>query len=256
MIEQLFTLQGKTALITGGGKGIGAMMTQGLIESGADVIIASRSLETCEAFAAEMNKLGKGKCTGMTVDLSSVENITTFAEKLSDQVGHLDILINNSGASWGAPLEDYPEKGWDKVMDLNVKAVFFLTKSLLPLLKKQASQENPSRIVMISSVAAVSPDSMMAYSYGPSKAAVKQLGKELAKDLVTDHILVNTIGPAVFESNMTKAFDMTQMAALHPVGRIGKATDIAGLAIFLCSKASSFITGTYIPLDGGFLLRS
>ena len=141
-------------------------------------------------------------------------------------------------------------------MDLNVKAVFFLTKSLLPLLKKQASQENPSRIVMISSVAAVSPDSMMAYSYGPSKAAVKQLGKELAKDLVADHILVNTIGPAVFESNMTKAFDMKQMAALHPVGRIGKPTDIAGLAIFLCSKASSFITGTYIPLDGGFLLRS
>ena len=256
MIENLFSLEGKTALITGGGKGIGAMMTQGLIESGANVIIASRSLETCESYAEEMNKLGKGKCSAMSVDLSSVENITAFAESLADRVDHLDILINNSGASWGAPLEDYPEKGWDKVMDLNVKAVFFLTKSLLPLLRKQANQEDPTRIVMISSVAAVSSDSMMAYSYGPSKAAVKQLGKELAKDLVTDHILVNTIGPAVFESNMTKAFDLKQMAALHPVGRIGQPTDIAGLAIFLCSKASSFITGTYIPLDGGFLLRS
>ena len=256
MIENLFSLEGKTALITGGGKGIGAMMTQGLIESGANVIIASRSLETCESYAEEMNKLGKGKCSAMSVDLSSVENITAFAESLADRVDHLDILINNSGASWGAPLEDYPEKGWDKVMDLNVKAVFFLTKSLLPLLRKQASQEDPTRIVMISSVAAVSSDSMMAYSYGPSKAAVKQLGKELAKDLVTDHILVNTIGPVVFESNMTKAFDLKQMAALHPVGRIGQPTDIAGLAIFLCSKASSFITGTYIPLDGGFLLRS
>jgi len=256
MIENLFTLEGKTALVTGGGKGIGAMMTQGLIESGADVIIASRSLETCEAFAEEMNKLGKGKCTAMSVDLSSVENIKAFAEGLADRVDHLDILINNSGASWGAPLEDYPEKGWDKVMDLNVKSVFFLTKALLPMLRKQATHEEPTRIIMISSVAAVSSDSLMAYSYGPSKAAVKQLGKELAKELVGDHILVNSIGPAVFESNMTKAFDMDQMAKMHPVGRIGRDTDIAGLAIFLCSKASSFITGTYIPLDGGMLLNA
>lgn len=255
MIENLFSLAGKTALITGGAKGIGAMMTQGLIESGADVIIASRSLEKCESYAEEMNALGKGKCTAMTVDLSNLGSIESFAKQLQDSVDHLDILINNSGASWGAPLYDYPEQGWDKVMDLNVKGVFFLTKELLPLIKKNASHEEPSRIIMISSVAAVSADSMMAYSYGPSKAAVKQLGKELAKDLVGDHILVNTIGPAVFESNMTKAFDLTQMAALHPVGRIGKPTDIAGLAIFLCSKASSFITGTYIPLDGGFLLR-
>ena len=255
MIENLFSLEGKTALITGGAKGIGAMMTQGLIESGADVIIASRSLETCEAFAAQMNLLGKGTCTAMTVDLSDVEAINVFADKLASHIDHLDILINNSGASWGAPLDDYPEGGWDKVMDLNVKGVFFLTKALLPLLKKKATHEEPSRIIMISSVAAVSADSMMAYAYGPSKAAVKQLGKELAKDLVADHILVNTIGPAVFESNMTKAFDMEQMAEWHPVGRIGRPTDIAGLAIFLCSKASSFITGTYIPLDGGALLR-
>jgi len=255
VIENLFSLEGKTALVTGGAKGIGAMITQGLIESGAKVYIASRSAEACNAFAEEMNALGKGTCVALPTDLSSVENIDGLAKELSNRETALDILINNSGLSWGAPLGSYPEKGWDKVMNLNVKAVFFLTQALLPLLKNAASKEEPSRIIMISSVAAVDSESLSAYAYGPSKAAVAQLGVQLSRDLAKDHIRVNTIAPGIFESKMTKHFDLEEAAKQKPVGRIGRPTDIAGTVIFLSSKAGSFMTGNYIPLDGGFLIR-
>jgi len=230
------------------------MITQGLVESGAKVYIASRSLEACEGFAAEMNKLGKGQCVGLSVDLSNMDSIHALAKSIGDKESQLDILINNAGATWGAPLEEFPEKGWDKIMTLNTKGPFFLTQALLSLLRKGATLDEPSRIIMISSVAAKSSESLSSWSYGPSKAAIAQLGTILAKDLAKDHILVNTIGPAVFESKMSSHFDMDQMAKAHPVGRIGRPTDIAGLTIFLSSKAGSFVTGTYIPLDGGFLI--
>lgn len=255
MIENLFSLEGKIALVTGGAKGIGAMITQGLVESGAKVYIASRSKEACEDFAKEMNVLGKGSCIGLSVDLSNMDSIQALVQSISSKESHLDILINNAGATWGAPLEEFPEKGWDKIMNLNTKGPFFLTQALLPLLKKAATMVEPARIVMISSVAAVSSESLSSYSYGPSKAAIAQLGKMLARDLAKDHILVNTIGPAMFESKMTSHFDADMMAKAHPVGRIGRPTDIAGLTIFLTSKAGSFVTGTYIPLDGGFLIK-
>jgi len=255
MIENLFSLKNKVVLVTGGAKGIGAMITQGLVESGAKVYIASRSGDACQAFANEMNALGKGTCIGASVDLSNMDSINGLVQEISKNEEGIDILINNSGASWGAPLGEFPEKGWDKVMDLNAKGVFFLTQAMLPLLKNAGTHEEPSRIVMISSVAAVSSESLSSYSYGPSKAAVMQLAKILAKDLAKDKILVNTIGPGVFESKMTSHFDLEEMAKAHPVGRIGKPTDIAGLVIFLCSKAGSFMTGNYIPLDGGFLIK-
>jgi len=255
MIENLFSLEGKTALVTGGAKGIGAMITQGLVESGAKVYIASRSQEACETFAEKMNALGKGSCVGLSVDLSNMESIEALTKSIGEQESQLDILVNNAGATWGAPLGEFPEKGWDKIMTLNVKGAFFLTQGLLPLLKKGATLDDPSRVVMISSVAARSSESLSSYSYGPSKAAIAQLGVILAKDLAKEHILVNTIGPAVFESKMSVHFDLEQMAKAHPVGRIGRPTDIAGLVIFLTSKAGSFMTGTYIPLDGGFLIK-
>jgi len=255
MIENLFSLEGKTALVTGGAKGIGAMITQGLVESGAKVYIASRSADACNAFAEKMNALGKGACVALPKDLSTTENIDELVKELSEKESSLNILINNSGVSWGAPLGQYPEKGWDKVMNLNVKSVFFLTQALLPLLKKAASKKDPSRIIMISSVAAVDSESLSAYAYGPSKAAVAQLGKQLARDLAKDQILVNTIGPGIFPSKMSAHFDLEEAAKQKPVGRVGRPTDIAGTTIFLSSKAGSFMTGNYIPLDGGFIIR-
>ena len=201
-----------------------------------------------------MNALGQGECVALPGDLSKVESAYALSKALSELEPHLDILINNAGTSWGAPLGEFPEKGWDKVMDLNVKSPFFLTQALLPLLKNKASKEDPSRIIMISSIAAVLADSISAYSYGPSKAAIAQLGKMLAKDLVKDHILVNTIAPGLFESKMTAYLDYDAEVKNIPVGRIGRPEDIAGLVIYLCSKAGSFMLGNYIPVDGGQLL--
>ncbi len=255
MIKDLFRLDGKVALVTGGSRGIGLMITQGLIESGAKVYISSRSADTCSRVADEMNALKQGECVALPADLSKLENIEALVEAFSKLEPHLDILINNAGASWGAPLGQFPEKGWDKVMDINVKSPFFLTQALLPLLKGKASQEDPSRVIMISSIAAVSSDSISAYSYGPSKAAIAQLGKQLARDLVKEHILVNTIAPGVFESKMTSHMDMDAVAKFVPVGRIGHPRDIAGLVIYLCSKAGGFMVGNYLPIDGGHLIK-
>ena len=156
---------------------------------------------------------------------------------------------------WVAPLGEFPERAWDKVMDLNAKSPFFLTQALLPLLKGRASQDDPSKVIMISSVAATTSLSLSSYSYGPSKAAVTQLGKILARDLVKDHILVNTIAPGVFESNMTSQMDMEAEAKAIPVGHIGRPINIVGLVIYLCSKAGGFMVGNYIPVDGGHLIR-
>jgi len=255
MVENLFRLDGKVALVTGGSRGIGAMIVQGLVESGAKVYITSRSLEACEEVASKMNALGHGECIAMPADLSKNDNIESLVKELSTKESQLDILINNAGASWGAPLGEFPEQGWDKVMNINVKAPFFLTQSVLPLLRNGASQSDPSRIIMISSIAAVSPDSISAYSYGPSKAAIAQLGKVLSKELVSEHILVNTIAPGIFPSKMTSYLDMDQAANMTPVGRVGQPEDIAGLVIYLCSKAGGFMVGNYIPLDGGFLVK-
>ena len=253
MIENLFNLKGKVALVTGGAKGLGAMMTQGLVEAGAKVYISSRSVSACAAFAEEMSKIGE--CIALPMDLSTVENCKELATQLAEKEEKLDILINNSGVSWGATLEDFPEKGWDKVMNINVKSVFFLTQSLLPMLRTAGTADNPSRVINISSIAAKSNDSLSAYSYGPSKAAVTQLTRLLAKDLIKDNILVNAIAPGFFPSNMTAHYDRKEIIAHTPMGRIGRPTDIAGLVIYLCSSGSNFMTGNYIPIDGGALLK-
>lgn len=254
MIQELFKLDGKVALVTGGGKGIGAMITKGLVESGAKVYISSRSQEACDAYAAEMSKLGK--CVALPKDLSKLENIIELVDELKSQEEHLDILVNNSGATWGTDFESFPEKGWDKVMDLNAKSVFFLSQKLLPLLKKNASQADPSRIINISSVMSESTVSLGAFSYSASKAAVTHMSRCLARELADDFILVNTVGPGFFPTDMTSHLPKDAIASEVPLKRLGSGDDIAGLVVFLSSKASSYITGSYIPVDGGFLIKS
>jgi len=252
MIENLFDLSGKVALVTGGAKGIGAMITRGFVEAGAKVYISSRSAEACEAYAQEMSAFGT--CIALPMDLSTVENINILIADLSKRESQLDILVNNSGVSWGAPLGQFPEKGWDKVMDLNVKSLFFLTQGLLPLIKAGSSAGSPGRVINISSVAAVNAAGLDAFSYSASKAAVMQLTRVLANKLAKDHILVNSIAPGFFPSKMTKHMDLEQLSKHVPLRRVGQPTDIAGLAIFLASNASSYMTGTYIPVDGGLLI--
>ncbi len=253
MIENLFSLEGKVALVTGGAKGIGAMISQGLVESGAKVYVSSRSAEACENFAQEMSKIGQ--CAALPADLSSLENIDNLVKELTQKESKIDILINNAGATWGHPLGDFPEKGWDKVMNLNVKSIFFLTQAMLPLLRAAASKESPSRVVNISSIMAEMPFVMNSWSYSPSKAALKQMTRNLANELTKEQILVNCIGPGFFPTKMTAFMDKKQMAGIAPIGRGGQASDIAGLVIYLCSKAGSFMAGNFIPLDGGILMK-
>ncbi len=252
MIEGLFRLDGKVALVTGGAKGIGAMITQGLVESGAKTYISSRSASACEAFAQEMSQYGT--CIALPMDLSNLDNIERLCQQIGEKEEKLDILINNSGVSWGAKLGEFPEKGWDKVMDLNVKSLFFLTQGLLPMIKAASSPESPGRIINISSVAARIAGGLDAFSYNASKAAVENLTKVLANKLAKDHVLVNAIAPGFFPTKMTSHFDEKELIKHIPLNRTGNPTDMAGLAIFLCSKASNFMTGTYIPIDGGQLI--
>lgn len=253
MIENLFNLKGKVALVTGGAKGLGAMITRGLVEAGVKVYISSRSADSCTAYAKEMAQYGE--CVALPADLTNMENISALAAKISENETQLDILINNSGATWGAPIGQFPEKGWDRVMDLNVKTIFFLTQEVLPLLKAASSPDNPARIINISSVFSYMANIMNTFSYGASKAAVNQLTRNLAHTLAPENILVNAIAPGFFPTKMTGHMDEKEQAAHIPLKRSGKPTDIAGLVIFLSSQAGSFMTGNVIPLDGGMLVK-
>lgn len=252
-LESLFSLAGKTALVTGGAKGIGRMISEGLLQAGARVYIASRSADDCAAAAEEMSALGD--CRAFPHDLSGLAGVQALVADV-EQAGHgLDILINNSGATWGASLEAFPESGWDKVMDLNVKSPFFLLQNLLPLLKAAASSEDPARVINISSVAGMLAATQSAYSYMASKAAISHLSKGLALDLAKDNIAVNAVAPGFFPSKMTRHMSseegMEMLCALTPLGRIGKPSDVSGMVIYLCSPAGAFVTGSVLPLSGG-----
>lgn len=260
MFESLFTLTGKIALVTGGSRGLGYQMAQGLLEAGAArVYITARSEADCEKAAQELSTFGD--CVPLAADVSSVENARALADEIAQRESHLDILINNAGTAWGASFEDYPEKGWDRVMALNVKTPFFLTQALTPLLRKNASAEHTSSVINIGSVAGIIGDGFANYSYGPSKAAVHQLTRNLAKDLAEQHIRVNAIAPGRFFSKMTEYASENKAIydkeiAMMPLHRWGGDTDIAGVAIMLCAKAGAFITGEIITVDGGTTLAS
>ncbi len=250
----LFDVSGKTALVTGGGRGIGLMIAGGLVQAGAQVVIASRKVDTLEAAAAELREYGD--CEAIPGDLSTPEGARALAEAVRSRWPALNILVNNSGASWGAPLEEFPESGWDRVIHTNLEGIFHLTVGLLPALRAAAGAEDPARVINIGSVDGIRVPLVENYSYSASKAAVHMLTRHLAKRLAGEHITVNAIAPGPFDSKMMAfLLDTPEKRAeveRHiPLGRIGRPDDAAGLTLFLASRAGSYLTGTVIPLDGG-----
>lgn len=252
-----FSLQGRIALVTGGTRGIGKMIAKAFVEAGATVYVCARDGDACAQTAAELSAFGT--CHGIAANLASEEGVHVLAEQLAGKIDSLDILVNNAGTTWGAPLESYPAKGWEKVMQLNVTSVFSCIQQLLPLLRKAGSVASPARVINIGSVAGISSHGEDAYAYGPSKAALHQLSRMLARELVGAHINVNVIAPGRFPSKMTQfiAQDDAAMAedcALIPMQRWGREEEIAALAISLASAAGAYMTGAIIPIDGGFHL--
>ena len=255
-IDNLFNVQGKVALVTGGGSGIGTMATEALVRAGCRVYIASRRLESCEAVAEEYNAMGPGSVIAMQADLSTEEGTRALAAALGEREDSLDILVNNSGMTWGAPFDEFPRSKWDEVMALNVSAVADLTKNLMPMLKKAGTAQDPARIVNLGSVVGTRAASNQAYSYGASKAAIHHLTKMLANEFGCMHITVNAIAPGPFPSRMMAHVIRDDarkkaMEARVPLHRVGEPEDIAGVLLMLCSRAGAYITGGIIPLDGG-----
>ena len=256
-LEELFGVHGKTALVTGAATGIGRMMAEALVRTGANVLIASRKGEACEAVAAELNALGApGSAEGFAGDVSTAEGVAALSAEVLQRTGTLNILINNAGKSWGAPYAEFPFEGWEKVMSVNVAGLFTLTRDLTPLLKATASAQDPARIINIGSVAGHTPTGDLVYSYSASKAAVHHLTTILAKEMARDHVTVNALAPGPFVSNMTKHFMRSedtreQIAHDCPMGRIGVPSDIQGCVLFLCGKGGAYTTGGVIPVSGG-----
>jgi NAD(P)-dependent dehydrogenase (short-subunit alcohol dehydrogenase family) len=253
-LSDLFDIQGKTALVTGGSRGIGLMIARGLLDAGARVVISSRKETDLNAAAQELGQLGD--CEPIPADLSRPEGAAGLAAAVVERFPELNVLVNNAGATWGAPLEEFPQSGWDRVIGTNVEGIFHLTVALLPALRAAASAEDPARVINIGSVDGLRAPVTENYSYSASKAAVHMLTRHLAKRLAADQITVNAIAPGPFESKMT-AFLLdapearNAMVEMVPLGRIGRPDDAAGLVQFLASRAGSYLTGTVIPMDGG-----
>ena len=250
-LTELFGLGGKVALVTGGGRGIGRMIAEAFVAAGAArVYIASRN-------PGEAAELG---CLPLVADLTSEVGCRALAADLAAREPRLDILVNNSGASWLAPLEAYPESEWDRLFQLNLKAPFFLTRVLLPLLEAAGGPDDPARVINIGSIAGSIAESQSCYAYGLSKGALHQLGRMLARELASRHITVNAIAPGRFATKMTKGITddparYEREAAAVPLGRWGAPDDMAGVALLLASHAGAYLTGATIPLDGGSMLQ-
>ena len=254
-MENLFNLKGKIALVTGGSRGIGAMIAEGFVRNGVKTYISSRKSDPCDKKAKELSKYGE--CISIPADLTDMNEMDKLVTKIKDKETKLNILVNNAGAAWGASFDDFPEIGWDKVMDTNVKSIFFLTQKLVDILETSASTSDPSRIINIGSIDGIGIPRAETYSYPASKAAVHQLTKVLANRLANRNINVNAIAPGPFQSNMmahTLEEYGEQIKSSVPRGRIGVPEDMAGASIFLSSRASSYITGSIIPVDGGSLI--
>ncbi len=249
--DQLFSVAGKTVVVTGGSRGIGRMIAGGFVAAGADVVIASRKADAVDAAVAELAAFGS--CTGLAADLSTEEGARAFAEAVSSDHEAVHVLINNAGATWGAPLVDHDAASWDRVLNLNVQGVFHTTKFFLPMLQAAATPDDPARVINIGSIDGIHVPVLESYSYSSSKAAVHQLTRHLARHLAPS-ITVNAVAPGPFESKMMaatlEAFG-EQIAAGAPLKRIGRPDDMAGVAIFLASRAGSYLTGAVIPVDGG-----
>jgi NAD(P)-dependent dehydrogenase (short-subunit alcohol dehydrogenase family) len=253
-MSDLFDVSGKTALVTGGSRGIGLMIARGLVQAGARVIVSSRKSNDVEVAAQELAAIGD--CHAIPGDVSTPEGATELAQATRERFASLNILVNNAGTGWGAPLEEFPASGWEKVAHTNVQGVFHLTVALLPELRAAAERDDPARVINIGSIDGIRTPSLDNYSYSASKAAVHMLTRHLAKRLADEHITVNAIAPGPFESKMTAFMFETperreMVEGMVPLRRIGRPDDAAGLTLFLSSRAGSYLTGTVIPLDGG-----
>ena len=259
--DDIFSIRGKVALVTGGSRGIGEMIAAGFLAAGAKVYISSRKADVCDATAERLAKTYGGTCISLPADLSQMSGIESLVARLAAKEDKLDILVNNAGAAWGAPIESFPEVGWDKVMDTNVKGVFFLTQKLLPLLRKAAAEGAPARVINIGSIDGLKSAAFDTFSYGASKAAVHHLTRFLASHLTKERILCNAIAPGPYPTWMlstgvgfggeTENADWDRVGRGNPSGRVGTPEDIAGLAIFLSSRAGEFVVGQVIASDGG-----
>ncbi len=253
-MKNLFDISGRVAVVTGGSRGIGKMIAQGFVENGVKTYISSRKSDVCDAAAEELS--AHGECISVPMDLSTVEGCEALAEKINDLEDKLDILVNNAGATWGAPIDSFPEQGWDKVMDINLKGPFFLTQRLLPLLRAAATYDEPARVINIASIDGYKNNAIETYSYAASKAGMVHLTRHMARNLAPDNILVNAIAPGPFESKMmeyTLNEHGERIRESNPRKRIGRPEDMAGAAIFLASRASDYIVGETIKVDGGIV---
>jgi NAD(P)-dependent dehydrogenase (short-subunit alcohol dehydrogenase family) len=256
-MKNLFDIGGKLALITGGSRGIGEMIATGYVANGVKTYISARNAEACDATAARLSE--HGECISIPADLSTMDGIRALADELNARESQLDILVNNAGATWGAPIDEFPEAGWDKVMNINVKGPFFLTQALLTLLESSASAADPARIINIGSIDGLNVNTMGTYSYGPSKAALHHLTRMLASHLAGRHITANAIAPGPFPSKMTAGIQQAmgdEITENVPLKRWGEPADMAGAAIFLASKAGAYVSGAVIPVDGGIVAAS
>jgi NAD(P)-dependent dehydrogenase (short-subunit alcohol dehydrogenase family) len=263
-IADLFSVKDKVVVVTGGSRGIGEMIAAGFVANGAKVYISSRKADVCDATAARLAAEHGGGCVSIPANLAELDGIDGFTARLREHETSLDVLVNNAGVSWGAPLDEFPELGWDKVMDTNVKGVFFLTQRLLPMLEAAASAEDPARVINIGSIDGIKTPRFENYSYGPSKAAVHALTRQMAAALVGRNVLVNAIAPGPFPTWMlstgvgtggdVEGTDWDALGRTMGRGRIGTAEDIAGLAIFLASRAGAFTVGDVVTCDGGMVV--
>jgi NAD(P)-dependent dehydrogenase (short-subunit alcohol dehydrogenase family) len=248
----LFDLSGKTAVVTGGTRGIGLMMARGLLEAGASVYISSRKADACAQAAKDLSQYGT--VTAIPADLSTEAECLRLAAEVGSHEQSLSILVNNAGATWGAPLEEFPAAAWDKVVDLNLKSPFFLTRAFLPLLEAAGTHDDPARVINVGSIDGLHVPSLPTYSYSASKAGLHHLTRVLARELGPRQITVNAVAPGPFESKMmaaTLASAGDAIAAAAPLRRIGRPDDMAGVAVYLASRAGSYVTGAVIPVDGG-----
>jgi NAD(P)-dependent dehydrogenase (short-subunit alcohol dehydrogenase family) len=250
----LFSLDGRIAVVTGGTSGIGRMVADGLVDAGAKVYVASRKADACARVAAELSE--RGAAVGIPADLSTEEGCRALAAAVAEREEAVHVLVNNAGATWGAPLEEYPDSAFDKLWAVNVKGVFHLTRALLPQLRAAATEEDPARVVNIGSIDGIRVPVMESYAYSATKAAVHMLTRHLAANLASDHITVNAVAPGPFDSRMM-AFVLDDPAGREavsgsvPLGRVGRPDDMAGTVVFLASRAGAYLTGAVIPVDGG-----
>jgi 2-deoxy-D-gluconate 3-dehydrogenase len=257
MATDLFSLEGRTALVTGGSRGIGRMIAAGFIEQGAKVYISSRKAEQCDAAAAALSQSG-GTCISLPQDISTVEGCRALAERIGEREEKLDILVNNAGAAWGAEFEDFPESGWDKVLNLNLKSPFFLTQALQGRLAAAGSPERPAKVIMVASIDGMKLNPQETYSYHASKAGLIYLTRRMAARLIREWIAVTAIAPGAFASDMNRAArdHGDEVARRIPMRRIGRDEDMAGVAIYLASRAGDYVVGETIAVDGGVALAN